>query len=73
MKARRKRTFYLGGKPNAQSTGNQPTEIPRPDSAAATMSDFDTADMDRYFRSQDDLVPQYPDIHLAQVRRRVHR
>ncbi|KAI0796235.1 hypothetical protein BC629DRAFT_1286604 [Irpex lacteus] len=72
-KAKRKRTFYLGGKPNAKTPGNESTEASRPESPAPTSSEFDTADMDRYFRSQDDLVPQYPDLHPSHVRRRTRQ
>ncbi|KAI0089193.1 hypothetical protein BDY19DRAFT_993412 [Irpex rosettiformis] len=71
-KAKRKRTFYLGGKPNAKPPDNHSTEVSRPESPAVTTSEFDSADMDRYFKSQDDLVPKYSDIHPSYVRRRVH-
>lgn len=37
---------------------------------APQLSDFDVSELDRYFRSRDDLVPHYPDLHPSHVRRR---
>ncbi|KZT05629.1 uncharacterized protein LAESUDRAFT_681177 [Laetiporus sulphureus 93-53] len=70
VKARRKRTYYLGGKPAKppESPGNIAPRSPPP-----TTSEFDASEMDRYFRSNDDLIPPYPD-HISSssnARRRV--
>lgn len=71
VKARRKRTFFLGKKPH------QPTSDPdtsplesRAVSPAPPISEFDASDMDRYFRARDDFVPSYPDIHPTHARQR---
>ncbi|PSR93815.1 hypothetical protein PHLCEN_2v4710 [Hermanssonia centrifuga] len=69
VKARRKRTFYLGQKPTLKEEERRPV---RSSSPLPSSSDFDASDMDRYFRSGDDIVSQYADIHLSHVRRRSH-
>ncbi|KAJ3490714.1 hypothetical protein NLI96_g1227 [Meripilus lineatus] len=43
---------------------------PEPQSPLPPASEFDASDMDRYFRSRDDFVPRYPDIHPSHMRRR---
>ena len=69
VKAKRKRTFFLGKK-------SQPTTepvTPASDSRVVSptpMSDFDASDMDRYFRAREELVPSYSDIHPTHVRQR---
>lgn len=68
VKARRKRTFFLGKKRNPQAT--TPIMDSRPISPAPPLSDFDASDMDRYFRSRDEFVPPYPDIRPTHVRQR---
>lgn len=73
VKARRKRTFHLGGNSSSKTPGNLSTEASRPESPAPPMSEFDASDMDRYFRSRDDIVPQYPDIHPSHLRRRTRQ
>lgn len=42
-----------------------------PGSPHAPPSEFDASEMDRYFRSRDDLIPRYPNLHPSHVRRRV--
>lgn len=58
VKARRKRTHRLGGKPA------RPPDPPRSasPSPAAASSEFDASEMDRYFRARDELLPRYPDL-----------
>ena len=63
VKARRKRTFYLGKKPLSNSELMTPAVLSRPMSPEPPSSDFDASDMDRYFRARDDLVAPYSDIH----------
>ncbi|CCM00432.1 uncharacterized protein FIBRA_02464 [Fibroporia radiculosa] len=57
VKAKRRRTHHLGGKPA------KPPEFLAhdPSSSSLPMSDFDASEMDRYFRNNDDLMPHYPD------------
>lgn len=69
VKARRKRTFYLGKRPTSDPPPN-PTPMSSRPISPAPISEFDASDMDRYFRSRDDLVPQYPDVHPTHTRRR---
>ncbi|KAH8094934.1 hypothetical protein BXZ70DRAFT_346208 [Cristinia sonorae] len=78
-KARRKRTHRLGGKTKKYPDTEGPEKQPRrsgsvgggdPSSPAAQLSDFDASELDRYFRSRDDLVPHYPNLHPSHVRRR---
>lgn len=72
VKARRKRIFRLGGKPARPPDDAQIEARPPPCSSPVPLSEFDVSEMDRYFRSNDDLLPRYPD-HLAppNARRRV--
>lgn len=70
VKARRKRTFFLGKKPTSSPPPIASPVSSRPISPEPTISEFDASDMDRYFRSRDDLVPQYPDVHPTHTRRR---
>jgi mitochondrial distribution and morphology protein 34 len=70
VKARRKRTFFLGKKPSSNPEPVAPAIPSRLMSPEPPLSDFDASDMDRYFRSRDELVPQYSDVHPAHVRRR---
>lgn len=72
-KAKRKRTFYLGGKPKSKEQSPAAPAISRPFSPEPPLSEFDASDMDRYFRSRDDLIPQYPDLHPSHLRRRSTR
>lgn len=62
-KAKRKRTFFLGGKPNSRTQGSRSADISQPVSPAPALSEFDASDMDRYFRSRDDAAPPYSDAH----------
>lgn len=85
LKAKRKRTHRLGGAgAGAGGTGGMPKKDPTAgDPAMITSSrppspgtgppfpEFDASEMDRYFRSRDDLIPRYPDLHPSHVRRRV--
>jgi len=63
-KARRKRTYRLGGQSKDPLTMDAEVLPPSP---PVPPSEFDASDMDRYFRSHDDLVPRSLDVH---VRRR---
>ncbi|OCH95900.1 hypothetical protein OBBRIDRAFT_883521 [Obba rivulosa] len=58
VKARRRRTHRLGGKP---ARPPDPPRSPSPSPAAAS-SEFDASEMDRYFRARDELLPLYPDL-----------
>ncbi|KZT71499.1 hypothetical protein DAEQUDRAFT_724016 [Daedalea quercina L-15889] len=71
VKARRKRVYHLGGKP-AKPPDDAQTDVHSPPSSPLPHSEFDVSEMDRYFRSNDDLLPRYPD-HIAppNARRRV--
>ncbi|KAH9833676.1 uncharacterized protein C8Q71DRAFT_169770 [Rhodofomes roseus] len=77
IKAKRKRMHRLGGKP-AKTPGPGGAAVvdvdlhPQPPSSPVPLSEFDVSEMDRYFRSNDDLLPRYPD-HIAppNARRRV--
>ncbi|KAH9942568.1 hypothetical protein B0H21DRAFT_868209 [Amylocystis lapponica] len=68
VKARRKRIYRLGGK------SANPPDITPPDAppSPAPFSEFDASEMDRYFRSHDDLIPHYPDLPSSSphIRRR---
>ncbi|KAL1754755.1 hypothetical protein FB107DRAFT_215099 [Schizophyllum commune] len=76
-KARRKRTFRLGGKkaepeaPPAEERHSRPEE---PASPLPPMSDsefeFDEEDMDRYFRRATAPLGKGPDMHPTHIRRR---
>ncbi|KIP08337.1 hypothetical protein PHLGIDRAFT_23578 [Phlebiopsis gigantea 11061_1 CR5-6] len=69
VKAKRKRTFFLGKK--SQSTTQPVTPASESRVVSPTpMSDFDASDMDRYFRAREELVPSYPDIHPTHARQR---
>lgn len=77
VKARRKRIHKLGGKskpPDLDLSEEQPQRATsvsgEPASPVPQLSDFDASELDRYFRSRDDLVPLYPDLHPSHVRRR---
>lgn len=74
VKARRKRTYFLGGKKQPPPPDPMPSypdaESERAASPVPGLSEFDASDMERYFRSSDDLVPQYPDVHPSHIRRR---
>ncbi|GBE79861.1 hypothetical protein SCP_0210630 [Sparassis crispa] len=60
VKAKRKRTHRLGGKlakpPEDVPVTTSPPQPPTP----GVLSDFDASEMDRYFRSRDDLIPRFP-------------
>ena len=72
VKAKRKRTFRLGGKPARPPDDAQIEAHPPPCSSPVPLSEFDVSEMDRYFRSNDDLLPRYPDhIVPPNARRRV--
>ncbi|EMD40405.1 hypothetical protein CERSUDRAFT_111008 [Gelatoporia subvermispora B] len=58
VRARRKRTHRLGGKP---ARPPDPPRSPSPSPAAAS-SEFDASEMDRYFCSRDELLPRFPDL-----------
>lgn len=60
LKAKRKRIYRLGGKPK-DAPQNINGGIPKATSPAPP-SEFEASDMDRYFRSREDLVPGL-DIH----------
>ncbi|OSD04494.1 hypothetical protein PYCCODRAFT_1407418 [Trametes coccinea BRFM310] len=73
VRARRKRIHHLGRKP-AKPPEQEPAR--RVDESALSspvppMSEFDASEMDRYFRSRDDLIPRYPSLHPSHVRRRM--
>lgn len=59
VKARRKRTHRLGSKP-AKPPDNLHDDTPS--SPGPSFSEFDVSEMDRYFRSHDDLIPRFPDV-----------
>ncbi|TFK43827.1 hypothetical protein BDQ12DRAFT_675621 [Crucibulum laeve] len=76
VKAKRKRMYRIGGKkaappelkidPLVNGAGSTPPPLTSP----VPPSEFDEADMDRYFRSTDDLVSREPNIHPTHLRRR---
>jgi mitochondrial distribution and morphology protein 34 len=76
VKARRKRTYRLGGSTSkAKARSAQPNDAePLPPSSPVPPSEFDASDMDRYFRaheSYDDESSQSPlSIHPIYLRRR---
>lgn len=72
VKARRKRTFYLGRKSAKEVPKEIVAELPeRVYSPVPASSDFDASDMDRYFRSGDDqFPPKYPTFPPSYVRQR---
>ena len=71
VKARRKRTFFLGKKPQQPTPEPDPSPLEsRAVSPAPPISEFDASDMDRYFRARDDFISPYPDIHPTHVRQR---
>ncbi|KII95269.1 hypothetical protein PLICRDRAFT_96523 [Plicaturopsis crispa FD-325 SS-3] len=51
VKAKRKRTYWLGKKSKAEAPRSPPLS-----SSPTPPSEFDASDMDRYFRSRDDLM-----------------
>ncbi|KAH7923671.1 hypothetical protein BV22DRAFT_1014921 [Leucogyrophana mollusca] len=63
VKAKRKRTYRLGGR--AKSSTAEPPSPPSP----VPPSEFDQSDMDRYFRSRDDFSME-PHPHPSHVRQR---
>ena len=76
VKARRKRIHRLGGKKPAKPPERTPDVFDEsapssPPGSPAPPSEFDASEMDRYFRSRDDLIPRYPNLHPSHVRRRV--
>ena len=80
VKARRKRVYRLGGKQKGKAPEVRPDRDLEMDMDSLASeprsplpgngSEFDVEDMDRYFRSRDEIVPQYPDLHPSHVRRR---
>ncbi|KAI0638543.1 hypothetical protein C8Q77DRAFT_1048451 [Trametes polyzona] len=78
VRARRKRLHHLGRKPaKPPERGREPLSSSRSavgesalSSPALPLSEFDASEMDRYFRSRDDLIPRYPSLHPSHVRRR---
>ncbi|KAK7696293.1 hypothetical protein QCA50_000947 [Cerrena zonata] len=76
VKAKRKRVYRLGGKQKEKAPevrherDDMDSLASEPHSPMPGGSEFDVEDMDRYFRSRDDIVPQYPDLHPSHVRRR---
>ncbi|RDX53746.1 hypothetical protein OH76DRAFT_1398868 [Lentinus brumalis] len=75
VKARRKRLHRLGGKKPARPPESRPDvfeeSAPSSPGSPPPPSDFDASEMDRYFRSRDDFIPRYPNLHPSHVRRRV--
>jgi distribution and morphology protein 34 len=69
LKARRKRIYRLGGQ-SKDSSRSTDLETPPAPSSPVPPSEFDASDMDRYFRSHNDVIPQSLDIHPTHVRRR---
>lgn len=81
IKAKRKRTYRIGGggagaaPPAPPEEDELPLNSPLPNSSAAP-SEFDLSDMDRYFRSYDDLNQNHivphgsPNMHPTHVRLR---
>ena len=64
VKARRKRTFRLGGggkakAPDVDVESGQKAELPRPTRDGGEV-EFDMSDMDRYFRAHDELEDDHP-------------
>ena len=70
VKAKRKRTYRLGGHPKATLHIPDADDSQHPPSSPVPPSEFDASDMDRYFRFHDDLIPCSPDVHPTHVRRR---
>ncbi|KAI5116624.1 hypothetical protein M0805_007795 [Coniferiporia weirii] len=70
VKAKRKRTYRLGGGASSAKEGpkqppispDTPIEPPRSPSSAA--SDFDVSEIDRYFRSRDEFPPHPHSVNL---------
>ncbi|KAI0832779.1 hypothetical protein BC628DRAFT_1407176 [Trametes gibbosa] len=71
VKARRKRLHRLGRKPAKPPEPPSAREESALSSPAPPPSEFDASEMDRYFRSRDDLIPRFPSVHPSHVRRRV--
>ncbi|KIY73863.1 hypothetical protein CYLTODRAFT_433938 [Cylindrobasidium torrendii FP15055 ss-10] len=72
VKARRKRTIRLGGttKPTPAIKPSSPIDpIPSP-LPPVGLSEFDMSDMDRYFRSHDEVPHGSPKLHPSHVRLR---
>ncbi|KAH8118633.1 hypothetical protein DFH11DRAFT_1502262 [Phellopilus nigrolimitatus] len=67
VKAKRKRTYRLGGTPKGQDQTQQNIPVLQPETTGPTSprsplsaaSDFDVSEIDRYFRSRDDFPPQF--------------
>ena len=72
VRARRKRMHRLGKAKEKTPVlaENEGSAVSSPGSPAPP-SEFDASEMDRYFRSRDDLIPRYPNLHPSHVRRRV--
>jgi len=67
-KARRKRTYRLGGARKTLLLSKTPIPevldvLASPPSPIPLPSEFDASDMDRYFRTQDDFNPHSPELH----------
>lgn len=79
VKAKRRRTHKLGVKLSKppdlefEKHPHRPASITSEPASPAPpqLSEFDVSELDRYFRSRDDLVPRYPDLHPSHVRRRL--
>ncbi|KAH9938023.1 uncharacterized protein B0H18DRAFT_866522 [Fomitopsis serialis] len=72
VRAKRKRMYRLGGRPAQPPGAGDAGAAGPPSSSPRPVSEFDASEMDRYFRSNDDLLPRYPDhIALPNARRRV--
>ncbi|KAI0722591.1 hypothetical protein C8Q76DRAFT_365882 [Earliella scabrosa] len=81
VKARRKRLHRLGSSSKGKGKSRQAEPVvdedvieesaPSSPGSPAPPSEFDASEMDRYFRSRDELIPRYPNLHPSHVRRRV--
>lgn len=73
LKAKRRRTYRLGGNkssPPAEAI-SQPVDSDSPSPPSPTLSsEFNASDMDRYFRTHDDLTSHSPEHHSTHVRQR---
>ncbi|THH17756.1 hypothetical protein EW146_g3123 [Bondarzewia mesenterica] len=71
VRARRKRTYRLGGSKQPDTHADLTMDAAlEPPSSPIPPSEFDEDDMNRYFRSRDDLEHYPPDLHPSHVRRR---
>ena len=81
VKARRKRLHRLRSSNKGKGKSRQAEPMvdedvieesaPSSPGSPAPPSEFDASEMDRYFRSRDELIPRYPNLHPSHVRRRV--